>query len=669
MIHKFFHRLIILFITLAIMFAGVTPAWAADGALDPTFGNGGILTTDIGGNDDLGLDVEVQPDGRIIIAGTSSNLDGTDNDFGLVRYNPDGSSDTTFDADGRLTTSFGDRHDQASAIALQADGKIIAAGHANNGNDVDFALARYNADGTLDSTFDLDGKVTTAVSPYDDYGEDIVLQSDGKILMTGFISSPVNINGFVLVRYNADGSLDGTFGDEGIARSDFGCVAWGQALTLQPDGKIIVAGSTCGTDSTDFGLARFNNDGSPDTTFDQDGIVTTDFGNIYDRVNAVALQPDGRIVLAGHSFTDPNVTIDVALARYNSDGSLDTSFDEDGKVTTDLGGWRDVGNALALQPDGRILVAGEQWQQEGGTVDFALARYNSDGSLDPAFDTDGIVITDISSGDYAAGLALQPDGRILVAGWSDNGFNFDFALARYDVGASAIEVTIDIKPGRPGNRIELKKTVCKGDDNLYVAILTTPDFNANMNTDATSLTLGDPLTGQTASPVQSRPRDVDRDGDMDVALTFSLCELVTQGALNTNSTELVLRGMTLDGIAISGRDSVNVVGPNRPGNRAPVFIYPIDGQTLDYEGSYLFKVNPIPSAEGFLWGFFQNGVMVWENYRDEGTLSGNEYWIHPGSIAHSKFAPGDVEVWVRASIKGQWTDATVITIHLQPRSP
>ena len=100
----------------------------------------------------------------------------------------------------------------------------------------------------------------------------------------------------------------------------------------------------------------------------------------------------------------------------------------------------------------------------------------------------------------------------------------------------------------------------------------------------------------------------------------------------------------------------------------PVFIYPTDGQTLDYEGSYLFKVQPIASAEGFLWGFFQNGVMVWENYRDEGVLSGNEYGIHPGTIAHSKFAPGDVEVWVRAAINGQWTDATVITIHLQPRA-
>ncbi len=646
----------------------MSPAQAADGSLDPTFGNGGIVTTDIGENDDLGMDVEVQPDGRIIVAGTSSNVDGTDSDFGLVRYNPDGSLDTTFDTDGKLTTSFGTGYDLASAIALQADGKIVAAGHTHNGNDVDFALARYNPDGSLDITFDLDGKVTTPIGTGDDYGIDVALQPDGKIVVAGFsYNDPISTNVLVVVlaRYNNNGSLDETFGSEGIVRTGFGCGFAGHALVLQPDSKILVAGSTCGFDSQDFALARYNSDGSPDLTFDQDGIVTTDFGNSYDTANALAMQPDGRIVLAGHSFTDPNVTVDVALARYNSDGSLDTSFDEDGRVKTDLGGWRDVGNALALLPDGRILVAGEQWQQEGGTVDFALARYNSDGSLDPSFDTDGIVITDISSGDYAAGLALQPDGRILVAGWSDNGFNFDFALARYDATGSAIEVTLDVRPGKFPNRIELEKNVCKDDDNLPVAILTTPEFDALRLVDATSLQMGDPALGGTAAPIHSQGRDIDRDGDRDVWLLFSLCDLVTNEALDQNSTELVLSGMTLDGVAFTARDSVEIIGHKPPEPIVPVFDYPVDGQVLDYEGSYLFRVQPIPAAEGFLWGFFQNGVMVWENYRDEGVLSGNEYGIHPGTLAHSKFVPGPVEVWVRASINGQWTDAAVITIHLR----
>ena len=667
MSHTFIGKFCSALLGLFIVFAGVSPAQAADGSLDPAFGDGGIVTTDIGGNDDLGLDVEVQPDGRILMAGTSSNVDGTDNDFGLVRYNPDGSLDTTFDTDGKVTTSFGAGYDLASAVALQADGKILAAGHTNNGNESDFALARYSLDGSLDATFDLDGRVTTPIGTGDDFGTDVAVQADGKIVVAGFsFNDATSGDMLVLARYNEDGLLDETFGSLGIVTAGFGCAAAGYALALQPDGKILVAGHTCGLDSLDFALARFNSDGSPDTTFDQDGIVTTDFGNSYDSGHAVALQPDGRIIVAGHSFTDSNVSIDFALARYNPDGSPDTSFDEDGKVTTDLGGWRDFGYAITLQPDGKIVVAGEQWQQEGGTVDFALARYQSDGTLDSSFDTDGIVITDMSPGDYAAAVTLQPDGRILVAGFSDNGFNFDFALARYDAASPAIEVTLDVRPGKFPNRIELEKNICKGkdDDNLPVAILTTPEFDALRLVDATSLQMGDPALGGTAAPVHSQGRDIDRDGDRDVWLLFSLCDLVTNEAIDHSSTELILSGRTLDGVTFTARDSVEIIRQKPPKPVVPEFIYPVDGQVLDYEGSYLFKVKPVPSAEGFLWGFFQNGVMVWENYRDEGILSGDEYGIHPGTLAHSKFVPGPVEVWVRASIDGQWTDAAVITIHL-----
>jgi hypothetical protein len=191
-----------------------------------------------------------------------------------------------------------------------------------------------------------------------------------------------------------------------------------------------------------------------------------------------------------------------------------------------------------------------------------VARFNSDGSLDASFGMNGSVTTNMGPGDdFGSGMALQPDSKIVVAGRSFNGSNFDFALARYDVGTSSMEVTIDVKPGRFPNRIELEKKVCKDDDNLYVAILSTPAFDA-LTVDTSSLTLGDPNLSGAVAPVRSRARDIDLDGDNDLALAFSLCGLVNERALKTSTTEFVLSGMTLDGVTITGRDSVKVVREN-----------------------------------------------------------------------------------------------------------
>jgi hypothetical protein len=250
----------------------------------------------------------------------------------------------------------------------------------------------------------------------------------------------------------------------------------------------------------------------------------------------------------------------------------------------------------------------------------------------------------------------------------DSSFDYDIALARYESAGSIIEAALDVRPGKLPNRIQLGKKACKGSDNLPVAILTTPEFDALRLVDATSLLMGDPALGGTAAPIDSQGRDIDRDGDRDVWLLFALCDLVSNNALNENSTELVLTGRTLEGGSFTASDSVEIISRKPPKPVVPKFVYPVGGQILDYEGAYRFKVRPVHAAEGYLWGFFQNGEMVWENYRDEGVLSGNEYEIHPGTLAHSKFVPGPVEVWVRAAIDGQWTEAAVITIHLEPVS-
>lgn len=269
----------------------------------------------------------------------------------------DGNLDPTFDADGRVTTpfGFGFSSDGATAVALQPDGKIVAAGIAGV-LDLDFALARYNPNGSLDTTFDTDGKVTT------DFGSN----------------------------------------NDGIG-----------AIALQPDGRIVAVGTARVGSGLNFALARYNKDGSLDPTFGTNGMVTTDFGFGGDGAKAVALQPDGKILVAGFATPIRGQLEHFALARYNPDGSLDTAFDIDGMVTTAFSSSDDSASAVVLQPDGKIVAVGGA--RFGGLYDFALARYNADGSLDTTFDTDGMVTTAFSSShDQASAVVLQADGKIVA---------------------------------------------------------------------------------------------------------------------------------------------------------------------------------------------------------------------------------------------------------------
>ncbi|MFY0615440.1 MAG: hypothetical protein JXQ99_28180 [Hyphomicrobiaceae bacterium] len=385
----------------------------------------GIVTTDFGGTNDSGKSVAVQADGKILVAGAS------DGNFALVRYNSDGSLDSSFDFDGVATIDFGGYADTGFGVTVQTDGKILVAGQGNGGASFDFALARYNADGTLDTSFDFDGVVTTDISTNSvDVARSVAVQVDGKILVAG--ASVGGGSQFALARYNADGSLDTSFDSDGIVTTGFGSSNdQGASVTVQDDGKMLVAGhSTLGGGGFNFALARYNADGSPDVSFDFDGAATTNIGASFDQGRSVTVQADGKILVAGIADTGGG-NFDFALARYNADGSLDPSFDTDGIVTTDIAvSSFDQGQSVALQADGKILVAGTS------AGDFALARYNTDGSLDASFDADGIVTTDFGgSSDEGFGVTVQSDGKILVAGNSNAGGR-DFALARYNADGS-----------------------------------------------------------------------------------------------------------------------------------------------------------------------------------------------------------------------------------------
>ncbi|MFD5426499.1 calcium-binding protein [Streptomyces sp. NPDC127084] len=425
-------------------------AQAAPGDLDPTFGTGGKVTTGFGaGLSPFGEDLAIQADGKIVAVGGSDT--GLGSDFALARYNTDGSLDATFGTGGLVTTDFGGT-DAAIGVAVQPDGKIVTVGYSDAGGTLnDFALARYNTDGSLDATFGTGGLVTTDFGPgRSDVANAVALQTDGKIVAVGG-SALVAANDFALARYNTDGSLDATFGTGGRVLTDFGGDGdIASAVALQTDGKIVTAGLSNASGTFDFALARYDTDGSLDATFGTGGLVTTDFGATNNWAFGVALQTDGKIVAAGYS--NASGTFDFALARYDTDGSLDATFGTGGLVTTDFGGF-DIGFAVALQTDGKIVAAG--YSDVSGTIDFALARYNTDGSLDATFGTGGLVTTGFGgSFDAASAVALQADGKIVAAGSSDASGTSEFALARYLDGVPILTIdkghTGDFTGGQQG---------------------------------------------------------------------------------------------------------------------------------------------------------------------------------------------------------------------------
>jgi uncharacterized delta-60 repeat protein len=397
------------------------------GVLDLGFSADGWLLTNFAGSMDNGYAVVIQPtDGKVLVAGS---FDGTTLNFGLARFNPDGSLDDTFDGDGRVVTDFSGTDEDAYAMALQPDGKIILAGTTSNiGTRNDFAVVRYNPNGSLDTSFGGDGLVTTDVLGNVDYASGVVLQADNKIVVAGYSWNGTNYD-FTLVRYNPDGGLDGGFSDDGKVSTDFGKSDYAYAIIRTGD-KLVVAGKSGTGSGEDFALARYNANGSLDTSFDTDGKVVTDFLSGLDRGRALIQQADGKLVVTGWAVDGTNYNI--ALARYNDNGSLDTSFDSDGKVMTDFVGGADYGYGIVQDPDTKYLVVAGYTLFQGDN-NFALARYTLNGALDPSFDSDGMVTTDFNGlSDYGYALARQTDGRLVVAGNVTTIAGTDLALARYD---------------------------------------------------------------------------------------------------------------------------------------------------------------------------------------------------------------------------------------------
>jgi uncharacterized delta-60 repeat protein len=263
-----------------------------------------------------------------------------------------------------------------NAIVIQNDGKIVAVGTALKGN-YDFALARYNTDGSLDTSFGIDGMVITShPNGLSEYCNAVVIQNDTKIVVAGYITTG-STNDYEIIRYNADGSLDLSFNFIGKIFTDFGTPGTSQdvasSIKIQNDNKIVATGSSSNGINSFFSLARYNSDGSLDTSFDTDGKLTTAFGTSDAYGNSAYLENDGKIIAAGSSNAD------FALARYNNNGALDTTFGVDGKVITDFDNNTENGFAVAMQTDGKIILIGNSFSDS--STGFALARYNNSSVL------------------------------------------------------------------------------------------------------------------------------------------------------------------------------------------------------------------------------------------------------------------------------------------------
>ncbi len=398
----------------------------AAGSLDLSFGTSGFATADFFNADDIAASVVIQGDGKLLTAGTAS-VNSAHADFGVARFNTDGSLDSSFGSGGRVSTDFGGRLELVLSSAIQGDGKLVVVGGSriSDTSPYDFALARYNPNGTLDASFGNAGTIITDLG-FDDIATAVAIQADGKIVVVGMNNdtSPAHSVYIAIVRYNSDGSIDTSFGTNG--KTSTNSLNGVQTAILQPDGKILVGGSTFTGSGYDFTVARFSADGFKEWQ------TNTDFAGSSDQTHTLALQPDGKI-LAGGYFYSPATGTDFAMARYNADGSLDSSFGVNGKVTTGFasGSGYDYVNGLAVESNGMIIAVGQTNDQ--GNLNFAIAGYNADGTLNSNFGIDGKVTTDFGGHlDIGSAVAVQSNGQFVVAGRVEDPLGHsDFAVARY----------------------------------------------------------------------------------------------------------------------------------------------------------------------------------------------------------------------------------------------
>ncbi|PVW15257.1 T9SS type A sorting domain-containing protein [Marixanthomonas spongiae] len=412
------------FYTLLILLVSYSATYA-QGTLDPTFGDNGIVTTVVNGTYNEAAATTVQPDGKILVAGHAGEP--ATYKATVARYNTDGSLDTTFGEDGTIIIPIGNDKSFATDIELQIDGKIVVGARTWDNVTGDFAVVRLNADGSFDDTFGTNG--ISVADNGTEAAETLVIQNDGTILLGGYSDDE-----FAIAKFNTDGSLDTTFGTNGFAITGFGSsLGFIKEIAVQNDGKIVAGGFLLNNNNLyQMAAARFNADGTTDSSFGTNGEVFFNIDVENDFVDGMVIQDDGKIILGGHTYIDSNpLRYDIAAVRLNTDGTFDSTYGDNGVVTVRLVNGENYTKSMILQDDGKAILFGSTVLQS--EYDIALVRLNTDGSLDTSFDTDGMVSTDIDGRqDYGTDVVLQPDGKIIASGYSYTGSgSSEMVVARY----------------------------------------------------------------------------------------------------------------------------------------------------------------------------------------------------------------------------------------------
>lgn len=410
----------------------IHPAAGAPGSLDLSFGSDGKVTVDFDSSADFGTGIHVLPDGKLIVTGFS------DNDFALLRLTEDGTLDTDFGTDGKVITDVAMSPQQVRDSLVTPDQKILLGGYSSS----NFALIRYLSDGSLDTDFGNGGVVTTSFGAGTGAAiESIARQDDGKIVAVGtYVEHSGADNDVAVARYLDDGTLDPTFGTGGLITIDMnGFDDQFRAVIVLSNGKIMAGGTTStavGTLTYDHLLMRFLSDGSLDTTFGTDGVLIFDIRTDGDGIEALAQMSDGSVVSAGFAYegTAVNTNRDFIAVKYKEDGTLDSDFGTNGIVAINFSNGDDDPNDILITGDDKIVIAGVAYSS-GSRENFALTRLLTNGALDPEWGNSGISLTDIGTAsiDNANSIALQPDGKIVAAGKTTPNFStpMNFGIVRY----------------------------------------------------------------------------------------------------------------------------------------------------------------------------------------------------------------------------------------------